>query len=196
MASIETLLKEILAHYEKKEYGAAEKAADALIAAHPDFQRGQFLKAVILDETGKAGEAEKHYAKAGNAFTLWLRLALQLHDSDPQRALVYYERVRKMDPENNLILFNLGSLYEKIGRTGDARGCFRALQPLREALSRVLTPLGFLIIMISGAVAMIQRGDKALAFFLVLSAGVCFLWLKRDGVRAVKMWAKKKQYLR
>jgi len=53
MASIETLLKEILLQYEKKDYAAAEKAADELIAAHPDFPRGQFLKAVILDETGR-----------------------------------------------------------------------------------------------------------------------------------------------
>jgi len=194
MASIEKLLKEILMSYEKKDYEAAEKAADELIAAHPDFPRGQFLKAVILDETGRAAQAEQHYAKAENRYTLWSRLALQLHDIDPARAVVYYERVIKADPENNTIRFMLGSLYEKMGRTSEARSCFQDLQPFREALSRVLIPLGFLIIMISGAVVMMKRGDRSLAFFLVLSAGVCLLWLRRDGGRAVRMWIKKKQY--
>ena len=194
MASIEKLLKEILTQYEKKSYEAAEKAADELIAAHPDFPRGQFLKAVILDETGRAAQAEEHYARAENRYTLWSRLALQLHDIDPGRALVYYERVIKADPENNTIRFMLGSLYEKMGRTNEARSCFQGLQPVREALSRILIPLGFLIIMISGAIIMSKRGDRALAFFLVLSAGVCLLWLKRDGGKAMRMWIKKKQY--
>ena len=194
MASIEALLKEILSQYEKKDYAAAEKAADELIAAHPDFPRGQFLKAVILDETGRAGQAEEHYAKSENRYTLWSRLALQLHDIDPARAIVYYERVIKADPENNTVRFMLGSLYEKMGRTNDAGACFRDLQPVREALSRILIPLGFLIIMISGAFIMVKRGDRTLAFFLVLSAGVCLMWLRRDGTKAVRMWAKKKQY--
>jgi tetratricopeptide (TPR) repeat protein len=194
MASIETLLKEILSQYEKKDYAAAEKAADELIAAHPDFPRGQFLKAVILEETGRAALAEEHYAKAENRYTLWSRLAMQLHDIDPGRAIVYYERVIKADPENNTIRFMLASLYEKMGRTSDAGACFRDLQPVREALSRILIPLGFLIIMISGAFIMVKRGDRTLAFFLVLSAGVCLLWLKRDGTKAMRMWAKKQQY--
>jgi predicted Zn-dependent protease len=78
MESISKVLGEILSHYEKKEYASAEKAADELIAAHPDFNHGQFLKAVILEETGRAPEAEKFYEKAGNRFTLWYRLAMQL----------------------------------------------------------------------------------------------------------------------
>lgn len=194
MASIETLLKEILSQYEKKDYAAAEKAADELITAHPDFPRGQFLKAVILDETGRPAQAEQHYAKAGNKYTLWSRLALQIHDSDSERALIYYERVIKADPENDTVRFMLGSLYEKMGRTNEARSCFQGLQPVRESLSRILIPLGFLIIMISGAVITMKRGDRSLAFFLVLSAGVCLLWLKRDGGKAMRMWTKKKQY--
>jgi tetratricopeptide (TPR) repeat protein len=192
--SIGTLLERILAHYEKKEYENAEKLADELIAAHPDFHRGHFLKAVILEETGRATEAENHYAKAGNRFTLWSRLALQLHDVDPQRALRYYERVSRMDPQNNLIWFSMGALYEKQGRVDEARACYRNLAPLREVLSKIVIPLGFLIIMISGAVMMIKRGDKVLASFLIASSLMCILWLRRDGVKAVRMLAKKKQY--
>ncbi len=192
MRSVGTLLEKILAHYEKKEYENAEKLADELIAAHPDFHRGQFLKAVVLEETGRAAEAESYYVRAGNRLTLWSRLALQLHDTDPQRALRYYERVSRMDPQNNLIWFSMGTLYEKQGRTDEARACFRNLSPFREVLSGIVIPLGFLIIMLGGCAAMIKRGDTVIAAFLIASALMCLLWLKRDGGRAVRMLAKKK----
>ncbi len=194
VASIGRLLEKILTHYERKEYESAEQATDELLAAHPDFHRAQFLKAVILEETGRAAEAEKHYEKAGNRLTLWARLALQLHDVDPQRALRYYERVGGMDPDNNLVWFGMGSLYEKQGRLDQARDSYRKLAPLREVLSRIVIPLGFLLIMVSGAVMMMKRGDKALALFLIASAVICLFWLKRDGGKAVQMVMKKSKY--
>lgn len=193
MKSVGTLLEKSLAYYEKKEYENAEKLADELIAAHPDFHHGQFLKAVILEETGRASEAENHYAKAGNRLTLWTRLALQLHDTDPQRALRYYERVSRMDPQNNLVWFSMGTLLEQQGRTGEAGACFRNLTPFREVLSGIVIPLGFLIIMLGGSAAMFKRGDAVIAGFLIASALMCLLWLKRDGGRAVRMLAKKRR---
>jgi tetratricopeptide (TPR) repeat protein len=194
MESIGKLLEKIITHYEKKEYDRAEKLADELLAAHPDFHRAQFLKAVILEETGRGDEAEKHYTKAGNKFTLWFRLALQLHDVDPQRALTYYERVSKMDPQNNLVWFNLGNLYEKMGRLDEARACFRNLSPIKEVASRIFIPLGFMIFLVSGAVMMVQRGEKALASIVIASAVFCLFWLKRDGGKAVQMVVKKNKY--
>ena len=194
MQSITKQLEKIIAHYEKKEYGASEKAADELLASHPDFHRGQFMKAVILEETGRVREAEKHYEKAGNRFTLWSRLAMQLQESDPQRAIIYYERVTKMDPQNNLLWFNLGNLYETMGRRDDARRCFRNLAPVREIMSRILIPLGFLIFLVSGGVMMIQRGEKALSIVVIASAVFCLFWLKRDAGKAVQMIVKKNKY--
>ncbi len=196
MESIGKALEKTLSHYEKKEYGAAEKAVDELLASNPDFHRGQFLKAVILEETGRASEAEAHYEKAGNRFTLWYRLAAQLEDVDPERALVYYERVSTMDPQNNLIWFNLGNLYERMGRLDKARACFRNLSPAKEVVSRILIPLGFMIFLISGAVMMIQRGERGLTAVVVASAVFCLIWLKRDGGRALQMvmkWKKHKE---
>ena len=105
MESMSRLLNKILGHYEKKEYDAAEKSVDMLLVSHPDFHRGQFMKAVILEETGRTADAEKHYLKAGNRFTLWSRLAVQLQDIDPDRAIMYYERVTRMDPQNSLLWF-------------------------------------------------------------------------------------------
>lgn len=194
MQSIAKLFDRAIAQYEMKEYKDAEQSVDELLAVQPDFQRGQFLKAVILEETNRAGRAEQHYARSGNRFTLWIRLASQLEESDPQRAVAYYERAAKQDGQNNQLWFNLGNLYEKMGRKGDARTCFTRMQLLREVLSRVCIPVGFLIVMIAGAWMMIQRGDTGLAAVVIASAVFCLFWLKRDGGRAVAMIRKKNQY--
>ena len=180
MESISKLLNMILGHYEKKEYDAAEKAVDMLLVSHPDFHRGQFMKAVILEETGRGDAAEQHYARSGNRYTLWSRLAVQLHDIDPNRALIYYERVTKADPQNNLLWYGLGELYEKMGRPDDARECYRNLSPVKEVLSKILIPLGFMIFLLSGAIAMIQRGERGLAVVVVAASVFCIFWLKRD----------------
>ena len=191
MESISKLLNKILGHYEKKEYDAAEKAVDMLLVSHPDFHRGQFMKAVILEETGRGDAAEQHYARSGNRYTLWSRLAVQLHDIDPNRALIYYERVTKADPQNNLLWYGLGELYEKMGRPDDARECYRNLSPVKEVLSKILIPLGFMIFLLSGAIAMIQRGERGLAAVVIASAIFCVFWLKRDAGKAIQMIVKK-----
>jgi tetratricopeptide (TPR) repeat protein len=191
MESISKLLNQVLGHYEKKEYDAAENAVDMLLVSHPDFHRGQFMKAVILEETGRAADAEGHYEKSGNRYTLWGRLAMQLQDVDPDRAIMYYERAAKMDPQNNLLWFNLGGLYEKKGRPDDARECYRNLSPLKEVLSKIFIPLGFMIFLISGGAMMIQRGERGLAAVVVASAVFCVFWLKRDAGKAIQMIVKK-----
>ena len=191
MESISKLLNQILGHYEKKEYDAAERGVDLLLASHPDFHRGQFMKAVILEETGRAVDAERHYEKAGNRYTLWSRLAMQLQDIDADRAIMYYERTTRMDPQNNLLWFNLGALYEKKGRADDARECYRNLSPLKEVLSKIFIPLGFMIFLISGGAMMIQRGERGLAAVVIASAVFCVFWLKRDAGKAIQMIVKK-----
>jgi len=191
MESISKLLNKILVHYEKKEYDAAENAVDMLLVSHPDFHRGQFMKAVILEETGRGDAAEQHYARSGNRYTLWSRLAVQLHDIDPNRALIYYERVTKADPQNNLLWFGLGELYEKMGRPADARECYRNLSPVKEVLSKIFIPLGFMIFLISGGAMMIHRGERGLAAVVIASAIFCAFWLKRDAGKALHMIVKK-----
>jgi len=194
MKVINNLLSAILTHYEKKEYVSAEKIADELIAVQPEFHRGQFLKAVILEETGRAEEAEKYYMKAGNKYTLWFRLAAQLQDADPDRAVMYYERVGEMDPQNNMIWYNLGNLHEKQGNVEKARASFQRLDPIKDVLSKIVTPLGFMILMFIGATLMIKRGEYGVAAVVTASAILCIFWLKRDGGTALRMVKKKKQY--
>jgi hypothetical protein len=192
--SIGKALEKSISHYEKKQYAEAERGVDALLAVYPDFNRALFLKAVILEETGRAGEAEPYYQKSGPLFPLWLRLGLQLQGSDPERALRYFEKVAGMDAGNNLIWFSMGCIHEKMGRLDDARKCFRSISLKREIVSRLLSPAGFLILMAVGAVMTLQRGNVALASLVIASGIVCLFWLRRDGGRALQMLAKKRKY--
>lgn len=194
MESIGKLLDSALEHYEKKEYGSAEKLVDELIAGNPNFHRGWFLKGIILEETGRTEEAAKYMEKAGNVFTLMFRLALQLQDSDPKRALTYYDKLTQMDPHNNMVWFNRGLLYEKSGDRDEARKSFRNLTPLREIISRIIVPLLFMLFLFGGGIMMITRGDKSLALIVIASAVFCIFWLKRDAGRALQMFSRKKKY--
>ncbi len=194
MESIGKLLESALSHYEKKEYAAAEKLVDELLAGNPNFHRGWFLKGIILEETGRAEEAAKYMEKAGNVFTLMLRLAMQLQDVDPKRALTYYDKLTQMDPYNNVVWFNRGLIYEKSGDRSEAKESFRHLSPSKEIFSRIFVPLLFMVFLMGGGIMMITRGDKALASIVIASAVFCIFWLKRDAGKALQMLSKKKQY--
>lgn len=194
MESLRKTLEQSLQFYEKKEYDNAEKAVDEMLAAYPDFNRALFLKAVIFEETGRAGEAEEYYRKAGSSFLLWLRLAMQLEEKDPERALRYFEKVNKTDEQNNIVWLSMGTIYEKLGRPDEARKCFARISLKREIITKLLSPVGFLIIMVTGAIAMLRRGNTALASLVIASGIVCLFWLKRDGGRALQMMRKKNKY--
>ena len=194
MESIGKLLESVLAHYEKKEYAAAEKQVDELLAANPNFHRGWFLKGIILEETGRGDKAAEYMQKAGNVFTLMFRLAMQLQDADPQRALTYYDKLAEMDPQNNLVWFNRGLIYEKMGNRTEAATSFRHLFPVRELISRVLVPTLFMVFLFVGGIVMITKGDKTLAILVLTSAVFCLFWLKRDIGKALEMLSKKRQY--
>jgi tetratricopeptide (TPR) repeat protein len=194
MEAVGNQLEIILKHYEQKDYVGAEKLLDDLLVSQPNFHRAWFLKGVVLEETGRKDEAEKFYEKAGNCFTLWFRLAMQLQEVDPQRAIFYFDRVSEMDNKNNMIWFHKGMLSEKLGNLDEARRCFRQLSPLREILSRIIIPSGFMVFLIIGAVMMIKRNEIALSLVVIASAVFCMFWLKRDAGQAVQMLAKKNQY--
>jgi len=194
VVSIRKALDKALSHYEKKQYADAERGADVLLEAYPDFSRALFLKAIILEETGRSAEADQYYRKAGPLFPLWLRLALQLQKTDPERALKYFEKASSMDPENNLIWYGMGNIYERLGKLGEAKKCFQRMSMQRDIVSRLLSPLGFFIIMAAGSVAMLKHGDKALSSLVILSAIICLLWLKRDGGRILEMMKKRNKY--
>ncbi len=194
MTSLGQMLEQTLAHYEKKEYVEAEKGANALLAAYPDFSKGLFLKAVILEETGRASEAESYYQKAGPLFSLWLRLAMQLEEVDPERALRYFDKTVNMDPANNLVWFGMGKAYEKLGRNIEARTCFQKIALQQEVITKIVGPAGFLVLMVVASVMLLQRGNFVLTTLVVLSAAVCVLWLRRDGGRVLQMMKKKKKY--
>ena len=181
-------------HYEKKEYASAEKLVNDLIEIDPKFHRAWFLKGIIFEETGRPDEAGEFFAKSGNVFTLMFRLALQLQNSDPQRALSYFDRLTEMDPENNLVWLNRGLLLEQAGRRGEAAESFKHLSPGREILSRVFVPLLFMFFLAGGGIVMFMKGDKTLSLLVMASAVFCFFWLKRDAPKTLQMISKKRQY--
>ena len=194
MASLKKALDKALAHYERKEYAEAERGADIMVEEFPDFTHGQFLKAVILEETGRTEQAQEYYRKAGKLFLMWTRLAMKLQDIDPERAIVYFEKARSLDSGNNQLIYSLGLAYEKTGRTAEARKCFQTINMQREVITRLLSPFGFLIIMLAGTVAMVNRRDFVLASLVAASAVICLLWLKRDGGLVLRMMKKKASY--
>jgi tetratricopeptide (TPR) repeat protein len=194
MESVGRLLEETLTSYEQRDYDRAEKIVDMLLSGNPQFHRGWFLKGVILEETGRNDDAQRCYAKAGSLFNMWFRLALQLQESDPQRALVYYDRVLEMDHTSGMALLNKGMLHEKLGDLEKAQKCFKKLSPKREIFSRIVSPAGFLLFLLIGGIMMFSRGERILSLFALASAGICFFWLKRDAGTAITMFRKKKQY--
>ena len=194
MESIGKLLEDTLKLYERKEYVQAEKLVDALLDANPQFHRGWFLKGVILEETGRKDGAEKCYAKAGSMFNMWYRLALQLQEADPARALAYFDRVLEQDRSFSVAWLNKGMVHERLGDIENAKACFTRLSPGRELFSRVAVPAGFLVLLLISGVLLLSRGERILPFFAGLSVLVCFFWLKRDAGTALTMYRKKKQY--
>jgi tetratricopeptide (TPR) repeat protein len=194
MEAVGKLLENILAHYEKKEYAAAEKLVNDLIEIDPNFHRAWFLKGIIFEETGRSDKAQEYFAKSGNVFTLMFRLALQLQDSDPLRALTYFDRLAEMDPQNNMLWFNRGLVYEKLGNRNEAAASFKHVAPGREILSRIVVPLLFMFFLTGGGIMMFLRGDKTLSSLVIASAVFCLFWLKRDMGKALQMFSKKKQY--
>ena len=194
METVGNLLEKALFHYERKEYADAEKAVAALLAGAPDFHRGWFLKGVILEETGRADQAEECYIKSSNAHTLMIRLALQLQEKDPERSRIYFDRVLEIDPGNNFMLYQRGLLCESRGEHQEAAKSFRRISAMREIMSKIFIPGGFLIFLLSGAAAMFQRGERALSWIVLASALFCLIWMRRDSGLAIKMWLKKRQF--
>lgn len=196
IATIENLLEKVLFYYERKEYADAEKAVGDLLAAAPDFHRGWFLKGIILEETGRADQAEECFVKSSNAHTLMVRLALQLQDKDPERARIYFDRVLEHDPGNNVMQYQRGLFYEKLGDAEEAAKSFRRIAAVREIMSRIFIPGGFLIFLLAGAMAMFQKGERVLSWVVLASALFCLVWMKRDSGLAIKMFLKKRKYSR
>ncbi|HXX56668.1 MAG TPA: tetratricopeptide repeat protein [Thermodesulfovibrionales bacterium] len=191
MEEIRKLWEGALSHYEKKEYDRAENLVDKLLSANPDFHRGWFLKGVILEETGRSADARACYDKGGNLFNMWFRLALQVQESDPGRAIAYYGRALTLDQKSNIAWLNQGLLYERLGKREEAASCFSHITPGREVFSRIVAPSVFMLFLIVGGIIMIGKGEKTLSILVFLSAVVCFFLLKRDAATAVTMLVKK-----
>jgi len=69
----------------------------------------------------------------------------------------------------------MGSLYERIGKPDEARKCYRRISLHRDDIARLLSPIGFLVIMVAGSIMMLKHGDKAFVSLVILSAIICLM---------------------
>jgi len=191
MENIGRLLEDALEHYANKKYDNALKLLNELLSAQPKFDRGWFLKGVILEEIGKPEEAGECFEKARNLSAMWFRLGLHMEDSDPQRAIACYDRAVENDQRFNMAWLNKGMLHEKLGMSAEAEGCYRKISPWRELFSRVIVPTGFFIFLSGGSFMMFDRGEMTLAILVMAMAFFCLFWLKRDAGTAILMLRKK-----
>lgn len=194
MKALGELLEKSLDFYQQKKYRKAEECVDSMLARNPNFHRALFLKGVILEETGRVAAAQEYLGKAGSLYTLYFRLAMQLDEGDPERALGYYDRVLGLNPWDNNILFHKGLLCERLGKRDEAKECFLRINAVKELFSRVAVPTGFMLFLLVGGIMMILKGEKVLGMLTVGMSVFCVFWLKRDAGTALQMFAKKKEY--
>lgn len=177
--------------YEEKDYEGAEKGVDIMLSLNPAFARALFLKAVILEDTGRADEAEEHFRKAGPISFFLLRLAMQLQERDPERALRHFKRVSELDAGNNIVWLNMGKIHERAGRHKEANACYRHISLPGEIMNKLIAPVGFFVVMLVSAITLLSHGDYPLASLVIGSGVICLFWLKRDGGRAIEMIKKR-----
>ncbi|MCX8070469.1 MAG: hypothetical protein N2738_08200 [Thermodesulfovibrionales bacterium] len=191
MHELAELLNKSLQEYEQKRYKEAEMWIDKLLIKDNQFEKALFLKAVICSETGRHDEASLYFSKTSNLSFLWLRLGLQIEQTDIDRALVCYDKVLSSNPSDNQALYLKGLLLEKKGFIDEASKCFRALNLMRDIVTKVFIPLGFFVLLALGSFMLISRGEHGLSFIVLISAMFCLFWLKRDGFETVKMFNSK-----
>jgi hypothetical protein len=92
------------------------------------------------------------------------------------------------------MLYQKGLLCESRGEREEAAKSYRRISAMKEIMSRIFIPGGFLIFLLSGALALFQRGERVL-FWIVLASGFfCLIWIRRDSGLAIKMLLKKRNF--
>lgn len=185
------LFESALRHYEKKDYTTAHNIIDKILDANPDFYKGWFLKGVIFKETGVMNKISDCFNKTFNIHELWFRLALQIENIDPERAIACYRETIQIDPKFNVAWYKMGLIFERLGILDEARKCFSNLSPLRDVFSKFVIPLAFCTGLFISGYVMIRRGEVPLSLLVTMSAMFCLFWLKHDGLTAVGMLKKK-----
>lgn len=117
-------------------YAAALNAYDAVLTREPDNISALSGRAAALHKLGMGDEARAAYERVlardpGNREALTNMIAL-IGDANPSQALTELERLEAVAPDFSPIPAQMGMLYARLGRVGDALGALRravALSP-------------------------------------------------------------------
>ncbi|HIJ60559.1 MAG TPA: hypothetical protein HPP56_08105 [Nitrospirae bacterium] len=191
MRDINEYFVKALQSYKQKDYEEVEFIIEKILNMDNQFEKAIFLKGVILYEKGKIKEADKLFQTFTNLSVWWLRLGLELEKTDEERAINCYNKALSINPTDNYTLLKKGLLMEKKGNYSESTKCFKAINPMRELLSRVIIPFGFMCLLSVGAFMLISKGENGLSFVVIISAIFCLSWLKRDAGNVLKMIYKK-----
>jgi len=91
--------------------------------------RDAYLKAQQAERRGNLAEAEADLRQAismdAKDYLNYVKLASILNQEDkPNEAVSYYQKALTLQPEDGMILFSLGSVYEQLGQYGKAEEAY------------------------------------------------------------------------
>ena len=95
----------------------------------------RYLYGAALQDAGDfvsaASEFEEAWSLRHDAHDMWSRLEGIYKSWDESRLESFYRRSMERDPENYVVVHNLGMLYSRLGRNEDALECFRQAHGLK-----------------------------------------------------------------
>jgi tetratricopeptide (TPR) repeat protein len=133
-----------------KKYAAAVDAAKSGLAQNPDDLRLLRLQAQALRHTGKADQGIALLEKAAKAHAddpvAYITLAQAYSDADraPQALKVLQDAQAKF-PDNDQVAFELGTVYDKQKKFGDAESAFRTVLARDPENAAALNYIGYML---------------------------------------------------
>ncbi|MGH7814769.1 MAG: tetratricopeptide repeat protein [Candidatus Binataceae bacterium] len=136
---------------ERKDFGRAKLTFDRMIALEPDNFLGYYYAGKVETSAGKYPAAANYYQKAlslvsptaPQAEMVLLDLAL-LNERQglPQEAAIYYKRIAKLDPHNDLVLRRLAEIDLGQQKHSEALGELEQLEAIEANPAGTRTKIG------------------------------------------------------
>jgi tetratricopeptide (TPR) repeat protein len=139
-----SLLSSGLSQMEKKKWSAATTSFQKVLAVSPGNLYADYDLGVIAQSTGHSDEAISYYNKAlavNAAYNPALyNEAILLESSQPQQAIVMYQKVVKNDPKAATAYLRLAAVQDEQGDSKDAKANDAKAVKLDPALSKYKLP--------------------------------------------------------
>jgi tetratricopeptide (TPR) repeat protein len=143
-SQVTSLLSSGLSQMEKKKWSAATTSFQKVLAVSPGNLYADYDLGVIAQSTGHSDEAISYYNKAlavNAAYNPALyNEAILLESSQPQQAIVMYQKVVKNDPKAATAYLRLAAVQDEQGDSKDAKANDAKAVKLDPALSKYKLP--------------------------------------------------------